>query len=381
MSKPVVTYLACSLQPFKSLDGFLNGCLGIDLLLEIMTARPELKRMLELTTDMISKVMQVERCLLFLEDSVSGNLRLGASVNYKFPEGSNLEIRKGEGLTGKVYDKGSPIVLNSEGEAAEIGIDELLPFERIPCISVPIRLKGLVLGVLTVSNKNAIDDFFEDNDVCLLMALAERIGVALEHATSYESARDQFVSAMVAMKAVLEARAHSPKNEAQTRLVVDLGRAMGLGEEEVRMLQYVSQIYDVGMVRVGEEILRKRGGLGVVEYESVKRHPEAGVDIVGPIEFLEQVKEIILHHHERYDGGGYPGGLRGEEIPLGARVLAVVDAYSSMVSERPYRRAMSMEEAVEELRRCSGSQFDPQVVDKFINILKAEAPQAKGAKT
>jgi len=149
-----------------------------------------------------------------------------------------------------------------------------------------------------------------------------------------------------------------------------LARAVGLGDEEVRLLQYVSGIYDVGMVKVGEGILRRRGGLRMGEYESVKRHPEVGVDIVGPIEFLEQVKEIILHHHERYDGQGYPGGLKGESIPIGARILAVVDAYSSMLSDRPYRSAMTMEAAIEELRRCEGTQFDPDIVEKLVGLLR-----------
>jgi HD-GYP domain-containing protein (c-di-GMP phosphodiesterase class II) len=161
------------------------------------------------------------------------------------------------------------------------------------------------------------------------------------------------------------------KGEAVTQLTVELGRRMGLEDREVQLLRYVSRIYDVGMVRIGEGLLRKRGGLKSGEYESVKRHPEEGVEIVGPIELLDQVKEIILHHHERYDGGGYPDGLRGEEIPLGARVLAVVDAYSSMVSDRPYRPALSEEEAVEELRQCKGTQFDPNVVDRFINLLES----------
>jgi HD-GYP domain-containing protein (c-di-GMP phosphodiesterase class II) len=152
-----------------------------------------------------------------------------------------------------------------------------------------------------------------------------------------------------------------------------------LEEGEVRLLRYVSRIYDVGMVKVGEGILRKRGGLGVSEYESVKRHPEAGVDIVGPIEFLEQVKQVIMHHHERYDGGGYPEGLKGEAIPIGARILAVVDSYSSMLSERPYRRAMTREEALEELSRCSGSQFDPTVVEKFAEIVMRPSGAAQPA--
>jgi HD-GYP domain-containing protein (c-di-GMP phosphodiesterase class II) len=130
-------------------------------------------------------------------------------------------------------------------------------------------------------------------------------------------------------------------------------------------------------VKVGEGILRRRGGLRVGEYESVKRHPEVGVDIVGPIEFLEQVKEIILHHHERYDGGGYPGGLKGDAIPAGARILGVVDAYSSMLSDRPYRSAMTVEEAIEELRRCSGGQFDPAIVEKLVGVLSKRKAESR----
>jgi HD-GYP domain-containing protein (c-di-GMP phosphodiesterase class II) len=227
-----------------------------------------------------------------------------------------------------------------------------------------------VVGVVTVSGRSGGETCLDDSDVGLLAALADRIAVALERTTSYESARDQFVAAMTAMKAILEARRVTGAKRGVSDSAADLARAMGLSAEEVRLLQYVSRIYDVGMVKVGEGILRKRGGLGVSEYESVKRHPEVGVDLVGPIEFLEQVKQVIMHHHERYDGGGYPEGLKGEEIPVGARILAVVDSYSSMLSERPYRGAMSRDEALEELRRCRGSQFDPRVVDKFIETVE-----------
>ena len=348
-----------------------------DLTLEIVTSRPELKSMLALIVDMISKVMGVDTCLLFLEDSATGNLMLGASVNSNVPSDSKLMVKKGEGLTGRVFEEGRPIVLNSRAQAAELHFGAISPFEKVPCASVPIGIKGRVIGVITVSCKCGDDAGFDNDDVSLFAALGDRIGVAMERATGYESARDQFVSAMVALKSVLEARRMNMGEVAgHTGLVVDLGRALGLDEESVRLLQYVSRIYDVGMVRVGEGILRKRGGLGVGEYESVKRHPVEGVDIVGPIEFLEQVKEIILHHHERYDGGGYPGGLQGEEIPLGARILAVVDAYSSMLSDRPYRGAMSVEAAVEELRKCSGTQFDPQVVEKFVEVVQKDQGKA-----
>jgi GAF domain-containing protein len=351
-----------------------------DLMLEIVASRPELKRMLDLVADMISKVMDVAGCRLLLEDSSTGNLTVGAGVGGG-AERDESPVGRGQGLSGKVFDSGRPIVLNSQMGIADLGIDETLPFEKVPCASVPIKLKGRVVGVLTVSDKNGRSDFFSDDEVGLLAALGDRIGVALERATSYESARDQFVSAMVAMKTVLEARRTSfGQAREHMGLVTDLARVVGLGEEDVRLLQYVSGIYDVGMVKVGEGILRRRGGLRVGEYESVKRHPEEGVDIVGPIEFLEQVKEIILHHHERYDGGGYPAGLSGDGIPVGARILAVVDAYSSMLSDRPYRLAMTVDEAIEELRRCSGTQFDPDIVEKLIAVVvkDRQLPQLEG---
>jgi hypothetical protein len=349
-----------------------------DLMLEIMASRPELRRMLALVEDMITKVMDVSGCRLLLEDSATGTLLPGAAADCDADSERVSAVSKGQGLSGRVFEEGSPIVLNSHKDVADLDIDETLPFEKMPCASVPIKLKGRVVGVLTVSDKNGKADFFEDDELGLLAALGDRIGVALEHATSYESARDQFVSAMVAMKTVLEARRASfGKAHEHVGLVTELGKAVGLDDDEVRLLQYVSGVYDVGMVKVGDGILQRRGGLKDGEYESVKRHPEAGVDIVGPIEFLEQVKEIILHHHERFDGQGYPDKLRGESIPVGARILAVVDAFSTMLNDRPYRPAMTVEEAVDELRRCSGSQFDPEIVEKLIAVLKSNeaAPQ------
>jgi hypothetical protein len=351
-----------------------------DLMLEIMTSRPELRRMLSLVTDMISKVIEVNRCELLLEDSATGKLVAGAGE--KGDRGAGLVTMPAGGLSGKVYEEGRPAVLNSEMDLADSGIRETLPFERVPCASVPIRLKGKAVGVLTVADKHGSHEFFDEDDLGLLAALGDRIGVAIERATSYESARDQFVSAMVAMKSVMEAR-NMPAGRSMDHaaLVAGLARSMNVDDEGVKILQYVSRIYDVGMVNVGEGILRKRGGLRLEEYESVKRHPEEGVDIVGPIEFLEQAKELILHHHERFDGGGYPGGLSGKGIPIGARILAVVDSYSSMLSDRPYRRALSAEEAIEELRRCKGTQFDPEVVDRFIDLLGRSGVEVRPKET
>ncbi|MGD8629087.1 MAG: GAF domain-containing protein, partial [bacterium] len=231
-----------------------------DLMLEIMTSRPELRRMLSLVTDMISKVIEVGSCELLLEDSATGKLVGGAGHVGK--DGTSLVTMPAGGLSGKVYEGGRPVVLNSEMDLADSGIKETLPFERVPCASVPIRLKGKAVGVLTVADKHGSNEFFDEDDLALLAALGDRIGVAIERATSYESARDQFVSAMVAMKSVMEARnIPAGKSMDHAALVAQLARSMNVDEEEVKLLQYVSRIYDVGMVKVGEGILRKRGGL------------------------------------------------------------------------------------------------------------------------
>ncbi len=132
-------------------------------------------------------------------------------------------------------------------------------------------------------------------------------------------------------------------------------------------------LHDIGKIGVPDEILRKAGPLTDEEWELMKRHPELGAEIVAPVKKLVDVAPIIRSHQEKFDGSGYPDGLRGEEIPLGARILAVVDAYGAMTDERVYRKARSHEEALAELRRCAKTHFDPEVVDAFLAVLEVDA--------
>jgi len=133
----------------------------------------------------------------------------------------------------------------------------------------------------------------------------------------------------------------------------------------VEALAYVASVHDVGMDQIDRSTLNEPGRLDGNTWAEVTLHPVRSAEIVKPIEFQEQVTEIIIAHHERMDGRGYPRGLRGEQIPLGARIIAVLDAYESMTVGRPYRQAMKPEDAMGELNRCAGSQFDPRVVEAF----------------
>ncbi|NSW77286.1 MAG: HD domain-containing protein [Candidatus Atribacteria bacterium] len=128
---------------------------------------------------------------------------------------------------------------------------------------------------------------------------------------------------------------------------------------------------------IPQEILNKPDQLTDEEYALVKLHPLKSADLILGVEGLEDIARIIRHHHERWDGTGYPDGLRGEEIPLESRIIAVVDAFEAMTSDRPYKRALSIEEAIEELKRCRGTQFDPLVADIMVSILTSELQEAK----
>jgi HD-GYP domain-containing protein (c-di-GMP phosphodiesterase class II) len=151
-----------------------------------------------------------------------------------------------------------------------------------------------------------------------------------------------------------------------------VARRLGLPEEEMSVLAYVASIHDVGMAHIAPSVLHEPGQLDPETWAQVAQHPARTVEIVKPLEFQEQVTEIIMAHHERMDGRGYPRGLKGDQIPMGARIIAVVDAYESMTAGRPDRQAMSHEDAVLELKRCTGSQFDSRAVDAFTQLFAGQ---------
>jgi putative nucleotidyltransferase with HDIG domain len=157
-----------------------------------------------------------------------------------------------------------------------------------------------------------------------------------------------------------------------TTLAVMLARKLGFGGDQLNRIRFGCILHDIGKLATPIEILQKPGQLTAQEYDIIKQHTVAGARIIEGLDFLEEEREIVLHHHERYDGEGYPGKLAGEEIPLGARICAVADAYDAMTSRRPYREAMSRQEAQAELLRGSGLAHDPSLVAAFVDVLAQE---------
>jgi len=151
---------------------------------------------------------------------------------------------------------------------------------------------------------------------------------------------------------------------------IAIAETMKLPAEKIHSIRSAGLLHDIGKIGVPDSILNKNSSLSSDENELIKTHPKMGEEILKHVIDLTSCIPGILHHHERFDGAGYPAGLTGEKIPIEARILSVADAYDAMVSPRPYRKQLSLQEAIDELKRCSGTQFDPEIVDAFVKVIQ-----------
>jgi putative nucleotidyltransferase with HDIG domain len=148
---------------------------------------------------------------------------------------------------------------------------------------------------------------------------------------------------------------------------------MGLTAKQKDLLRYAAVLHDIGKIGVPEHILRKPASLSSEEYAVIREHPRLGAQILRKISFLQDAVQVVFTHHEWYDGTGYPGGLAGEKIPIVSRIVAIMDAYDAMISDRPYRKALGHAQAIAQLRAFAGRQFDPQIVEIFLSVLESDA--------
>ena len=175
---------------------------------------------------------------------------------------------------------------------------------------------------------------------------------------------------VVGFAALLEGRDTTTADHCERvrSLCARLGQEMGLGTDRIRDLELGAMLHDIGKFKIPDAILTKAGPLTAEEWDVMRRHPEFGAEIVSKIDFLRGAGEVVRNHHEKYDGSGYPRGIRGDDIPLAARIFMVVDAYDTITSKRSYKEPQPPEEAIVEIRRCSGSHFDPTVVEAFERV-------------
>jgi HD-GYP domain-containing protein (c-di-GMP phosphodiesterase class II) len=240
-------------------------------------------------------------------------------------------------------------------------------------ILVPIAGRDrTIVGAIAVYERDP--DLLGEDDLHMLETIADQLGGTMEQAGLFASLERSYFETVEALSSALEAKDAYTLDHARsiTEMTADVGRRLGMREDEIRDLKLGALLHDIGKIGVPTEILSKPGPLTDEEFEVMKEHTVIGERIIADVEFLQGVRPLVLHEHERWDGAGYPHQLKGDEIPLGARIIFVCDAWHAMTSDRPYRTALPNEEAVRRLREGSGTQFDPAVVETFCELMEHE---------
>jgi putative nucleotidyltransferase with HDIG domain len=252
-------------------------------------------------------------------------------------------------------------------DPAEVFVLRQMEMESV--LLVPIVVEGKAWGLIEVYDTRR--RVFSGLERHLAEVAAAQVGALLACFEHEERSQRLYGETLASLSNALEAKDASTgrHTEEVVRLAVAVATELQLDFDVVRNVELGAVFHDIGKVRVPESILNKPGPLTESEQAIMKTHPEVGEHILRPIQSLEAILPIVRHHHERWDGTGYPDGLRGKAIPLGARIVAVCDAFDAMLSHRPWRPAMSTEAALAELHRAAGTQFDPTVVDAFDAVI------------
>ena len=240
-------------------------------------------------------------------------------------------------------------------------------------LAVPLWTRQHFVGILCLGTKKSGERYSKD-DLSLLTTLGGQAALAIHNAQLYEMREQALLDTITALAHAIEAKDTYTLNHCEriTGRAVALGQSLGLPHKEVENIRLGSILHDVGKIGIPDAILNKPAKLTDSEYEQIKEHAVIGARIVQSVGALQGVVPIIRHHQERFDGSGYPDGLRGDAIPIGARIIAVVDAYGAMTEDRVYRKAPGHEVALSELKRWSGKQFDPYIADAFIRLLEVQ---------
>ncbi len=335
----------------------------------ILNSLVDKDNVIEVIVKTMARTMNAEICSLMLINEGSGELEVAYSVGLE--EGLKLrKVKLGEGISGYVAQEGKPLLVTDIESDPRFNLPNDVQYTTTSLVAAPLFVKGKVIGVLNINNKKSGEPFTHD-DLSLLTTVAGQAAIAVENSNLYKDIRSSYFNTVRALVNALEAKDKYSKGHSErvTLLAMMIAEEMGLPEDRKQALQHAGVLHDIGKIGIAANILNKAGKLTGEEYDQIKDHPAIGEKILDPISFLKDVKVIVGQHHERYDGKGYPHQKSGSELSLEARILAVADTFDALTSDRPYRKALPFDDAVAEIRRCSASQFDPEVVDVFLKTI------------
>jgi HD-GYP domain-containing protein (c-di-GMP phosphodiesterase class II) len=339
---------------------------------DALSSTLNLDELLKLIVRKAVKSFDAQVVSLMMIDKKSGELFIRHAEGMDEEIIRNTRVKPGEGVAGRVAMSGQPLLL-----VDVVGIEAKDLNKNVKsALSVPMKIKDNIIGVLNVSKNSRYH--FNESDLKILFNLASLASQAIEKSELYqdikitlEEIKSSYMNTVKALSKAIEAK--DPYTQGHVDRVAKYGMAIALELDQDLlkddMFRYALVLHDIGKIQIPDAILAKKDRLTREEMEIIRRHPETGAQILEPVKFLQKAAEMVKYHQEHWNGKGYPNGLKGEEIPLPARIIAVADAFDAITTERPYRRAQSPDYAKHEILKASGSQFDPKVVQAFVAAL------------
>jgi len=322
-------------------------------------------RVLTLLLDVMREVVEYDAGVLFLYDERGASLRPNLEKNVTPELKLRFDAQIKDGTLVWALKQGRILVLADNGKGAWTqGIPEEETGRSF--LLVPILARGKPVGLLDLAVPSGAGTF-NQRDLSLLGILANQAGISLENARLYEAVRQDYVDVIQALAGAVDARDHYTREHSNrvSSYGVAIARQMKLDEPFIESVQFGGLLHDIGKIGIPDLILNKPGRLTDEEFQVMKTHCAQGAGLLRRVESLSHLVPLVLYHHERFDGRGYPEGLAGKKIPLGARILNVADSFETITSDRVYHKARTPQEGLEEIRRCSGGQFDPEIVEAF----------------
>ncbi len=337
-----------------------------------ISASIELDQLLDNIMAMATKVMNSETSSILMLDEKTNELTFQIAQGDKGEEVKRLiRLKVGQGIAGWVAQTGENCIVPDTSKDPRFYKegDAKTKFVTKSLICVPLKHKDKIIGVLEVLNRKG-DIPFNDHDTELLELLASQCSSPIVNAQLYQNIRNLYKSTLKVLANALDAKDSYTHGHSQRVAEYSLAIAgeLGLSPKEKDDLEFAALLHDIGKIGIRDNILCKPGKLTDEEFKIIQMHPVMSAEILAPVDFLTDKIPIVKHHHERFDGRGYPSKLKGEEIPLGARIICVADTFDAMTSNRSYRKGLPAEVALEELKRCSNAQFDPIIVEMFLRV-------------
>jgi putative nucleotidyltransferase with HDIG domain len=341
-----------------------------------LVSEVDTQKILQKTMQPIVDVLGFSRALVMLTDENGENLeyRCGVGESRQAMEkliGYRVPLSRDQNLMVRVLKQKKPVIVD---DVKAFGLNPanliLADFNPTSFIICPLVAQDKTIGLLG-ADRGEGGSHVTDDDLEFLSILANSLATVIQRARLDEELKSSYTSSVRALVQAIEekdtyTRGHSVRVAA---IAVEIARVLGLPERDIEYLSFGSMLHDVGKIGIPEYIVQSPKPLSDAEAKIIQRHTLKGVEILQPISFIKNHLYLIKNHHERYDGKGYPDRLRGEQIPLGAQIVAVADAFDAMTSSRPYRKRLPVQQAAQEIKKESGTQFSPTVAEAFLKVL------------